>query len=170
MNVKGMVTGLLLLFVAAAVAAWGIREFGPGPDASTTPDKAMAPTASSASEIGQAALAASDKVVAYYFHGNVRCKTCNTIEAYSHEAIQSGFADRLGDGRIEWRVVNYQEPRNKHFQEDFDLVAPSLVLVAVRNGKQADWKLLDDVWSLYDDKEAFVDYVQKGLLAFLEER
>ncbi|MFH1923476.1 MAG: nitrophenyl compound nitroreductase subunit ArsF family protein [Planctomycetota bacterium] len=170
MNAKGIVTGLLLLFVAASVVAWGIREFGPGPDPPTTSDNPMLPNGSSSPELPQAASAASDKVVAYYFHGNVRCKTCNTIEAYSHEAIQNGFADRLGDGRIEWRVVNYQEPRNKHFQEDFDLVAPSLVLVAVHEGKPADWKLLDEVWSLYDDKGAFVDYVQKGLSAFLEER
>ena len=29
------------------------------------------------------------RVIVYYFHGNVRCKTCNAIEAYSREPLQA---------------------------------------------------------------------------------
>ena len=36
--------------------------------------------------------AVADGVVAFYFHGNVRCATCRKIEAYADEAIHSSFA------------------------------------------------------------------------------
>ena len=35
--------------------------------------------------------AGAESVVAFYFHGNVRCATCKKIEAYADEAVQQGF-------------------------------------------------------------------------------
>ena len=54
---------------------------------------------------------------------------------YSEEAIRGGFADELASGRLAWRVVNIDEPENKHFVQDFELVTKSLVLVEYQDGK-----------------------------------
>ena len=108
-------------------------------------------------------------VVAYYFHGNLRCKTCRTIEAYSEEAIRSQFADELGSGRLAWRVVNVDDPENEHFVEDFELVTKSLVLVHYEDGEVTRWENLQQVWELVRDKERFLDYVRSSTRGFLQE-
>jgi len=55
------------------------------------------------------------KVVAYYFHGRVRCISCVKIEKLSRKAITEGFSNDLKNGRLEFRDVNVEEPANRHF-------------------------------------------------------
>lgn len=108
-------------------------------------------------------------VVAYYFHGNLRCRTCRTIEAYSGEAIRSGFPDELASGRLAWRVVNVEEPENKHFARDFELVTKFLVLAEYQDGEVTRWENLNQVWQLIRDKERFLEYVRRSTREFLQE-
>ena len=109
------------------------------------------------------------KVVAYYFHGNMRCMTCRTIEAYTKEAIDTAFAEALKDNRLEWQVINVEEPSNEHFVQDFQLVTRSVVIAEVVDGKCIRWKNLQRVWELVrGDKEGFLKYVQDETKAYLE--
>lgn len=107
------------------------------------------------------------KVIAYYFHTNTRCSTCIKIEQYSHEAIEQGFADQLKNGTLEMRVVNYEQPENRHFMQDYKLVSKSLVLVNMVNGKQTKWTNLKLVWQLTGRKDAFLNYVRKEVRGYL---
>jgi hypothetical protein len=107
------------------------------------------------------------KVIAYYFHTDTRCSTCMKIEAYSKEAIEQGFANELKNGTLEMRVVNYENPENRHFMQDYRLVSKSLVLVNVVNGKQTEWTNLKMVWQLTGRKDAFLNYVQKEVRSYL---
>ena len=154
MKPKTVITVVLLVFVAASVvvlAAKSLRpkpqESGPQPPAAQPPD---------------------DGVIAYYFHGNMRCPTCRSIEAYAHEAVKSGFAEDLAEGRLQWRVVNYEEPENEHFATDYELVAPTVVLVEISGGSQKEWKNLPEVWELIGEKPAFIAFVQQNVRAMLE--
>jgi hypothetical protein len=113
------------------------------------------------------AAATSDGVVAFYFHGNTRCATCRKIEAYADEAIQMGFAQALETSALRWRVVNVEEPENRHFIEDFQLVTRSVVLAEYRDDKVVRWKNLDKVWQLVRDKDGFTSYVQGETREFL---
>jgi len=149
---KALVNIVLLGFIAVSVVVLAAKQFrraapGPGAAANAAPK--------------------GDTVVAYYFHGKTRCPTCQSIEAYAHEAVQSGFADQLTAGTLEWQVVNFDEPANEHFQKDYELAAPSVVLVRFRGGKQTDWKNLPEVWELVGDKKAFVEFVTKSVREFL---
>jgi len=110
------------------------------------------------------------KVVAYYFHATVRCVTCRTIESYSGEAIRQGFPEQLKNGSIEWRPVNVQLPENRHFIRNFRLFTRSLVLVKVRNGKEQEWRNLEQVWDLVRDKGRFLKYVQDNVKSYLGDR
>ena len=107
------------------------------------------------------------KVIAYYFHTNTRCSTCIKIEAYSKEAIEKGFPDELKNGILEMRVVNYENPENRHFMQDYKLVSKSLVLVNTVNGKQTEWTNLKLVWQLTGRKDAFLNYVRKEVRGYL---
>jgi hypothetical protein len=110
---------------------------------------------------------AQHKVIAYYFHTNTRCSTCVKIEQYSHEAIEQGFQEELKNGALEMRVVNYEQPENRHFIQDYKLVSKSLVLVNMVNGKQTRWTNLKLVWQLTGHKDAFLNYVRKEVRGYL---
>ncbi|MBN2319973.1 MAG: hypothetical protein JXR49_12880 [Acidobacteria bacterium] len=113
------------------------------------------------------AQSSSHKVVAYYFHTNTRCDTCRKIEAYSKEAIQEGFKTELQNGTMELRIVNYEEPENRHYIKDYKLVSKSLILVNVVDGKQTEWTNLKLVWTLVKNKEAFLNYVRGEVRDYL---
>jgi hypothetical protein len=108
------------------------------------------------------------KVVAYYFHGTSRCYTCRKIEALSHDVVTSDFSPQLKTDRLEWQSVDVEQPGNEHFFTDYKLVSWSLVLVTYRNGKQADYKVLDNVWTLVNNEPAFRSYVKGGIQSALE--
>jgi hypothetical protein len=114
-----------------------------------------------------AAVPVADGVVAFYFHGNVRCATCKKIEAYADEAVHSGFPKALEEGALAWRVVNIDDEGNRHFIQDFQLVTRSVVLAEFRGGEVVRWQNLDKVWQLVRDKGRFVDYIQGETTEFL---
>jgi hypothetical protein len=107
------------------------------------------------------------KVIAYYFHTNTRCSTCIKIEQYSKEAIDNGFPHELKNGTLEMRIVNYEQPENRHFMKEYKLVSKSLVLVNLVNGKQTKWTNLKSVWQLTGRKDAFLNYVRKEVRGYL---
>jgi len=107
------------------------------------------------------------KVIAYYFHTNTRCSTCIKIEQYSKEAIEKGFPEELKNGALEMRIVNYENPENRHFMQDYKLVSKSLILVNMVNGKQTEWTNLKVVWQLTGRKDAFLNYVRREVRDYL---
>jgi hypothetical protein len=128
------------------------------PDARAQEAADQQPTAQSVPDAG---------VVAFYFHGNVRCATCRKIEAYADEAIHSGFSAELESGALAWVVVNIDEPDGKHFVDDFQLVTRSVVLAEYRGGEVVRYTNLEKVWQLVRDEAAFTAYLQDEARAFL---
>lgn len=161
MTPRRAITGVLLAFVAASVGYLAVtsiraaRQWRP-PDVLAA--SGSLPTASKDN---------STKIIAYYFHATVRCTTCRAIEAYSKEAIHQRFANEISQGRVEWRLVNVQNPENRHFVQDYQLFTKSLVLVLVKNGRQEEYKVLNDTWELVGDKAVMQAYVEKEVRAYL---
>jgi hypothetical protein len=152
MNSKNLVAAALLLFIVAAIVILVGREVRQ-PSAGTTPAAAEKLPANA--------------LVVYYFHGETRCPTCRNIESYSHEAVQAAFPQELAQDKVLWRVVNYEQPENSHFTTDYNIVAPTVVLVRIVDGKVADWRNLGRVWELVGDRLAFADYVQNETRSML---
>ena len=118
---------------------------------------------------GDAAGAApGDGLIVYYFYNNVRCPTCHTIEAYTREAVQDGFAEAIRDGRLRWSPVNTDEPENEHFKKDYDLFTKSVVVAEIRGGRPTRWKNLELIWDLVGDKDAFLKYLRDEVRPFVE--
>lgn len=109
----------------------------------------------------------SHKIIAYYFHTNTRCSTCKKIEAYSKEAILEGFKTEIENGTLELRIVNYEEPQNRHFIKEYKLVTKSLILVYTIDGEQMEWTNLKLVWQLTSNKKAFLNYVRGEVRNYL---
>ena len=102
----------------------------------------------------------SDGLVVYYFHSNIRCPTCRSIEAQAQETVQTRFASQLSNGEVVWKIVNYEQASAKPLANKFELQMPVVVLAKMKDGKIEDWKRLDEVWAVVGDKPAFTKYVQ----------
>lgn len=151
-----MTTRRTVAYLSALAVAGGMLFHLSGRDAGGRP----------AGPPAQATVSGS-KIVAYYFHVNVRCTTCRTIEDWSRKTIQKKFASELGSGKIEWKLVNVQQSENKHFIKDYQLFTRPLVLVRFGGGQQREYKVLNDTWELVGDPEAFDKYVEKEVRGYL---
>jgi hypothetical protein len=101
-----------------------------------------------------------DGLVVYYFHGNTRCPTCESIQSQAHDTVQKDFASPLSNGEMNWKVVNYEQPTAKSLTTKFEIQMPVVVLAKMKDGQIKDWKRLDKVWALVGDKPAFTEYVR----------
>jgi hypothetical protein len=168
MNAKKLVTTLLLLFVAVsagtiAVKEWSTQTATPASVSVNAPVPAAVSSTPATSE-----KASQAKVVAYYFHGNMRCRTCKAIEALTREAIETGFADDIKNGRVALEVVNIEEAGNEHYVQDYQMTLRSVVLVRYEGSKQGDWKRLDEVWKLVGNRDEFIRLVREQTTNLLQ--
>jgi hypothetical protein len=172
MNGKKLLTGLLLLFVVASVGFLLFNESGRGPEAGSGP--ALSLGASTTAVLPEASMrpwkspGPGTRVVAYYFHGRVRCVSCVRIESLSGKAIRERFPGELRSGLLSFRKVNVEEPGNRHFIDDYRLASQSLVIVEFRDGRQVRWKNLEKVWILLNSEKEFLPYVQEGVSSYLK--
>jgi len=164
MSSKPIIKVTLLVVILGSLVFLAVRESRRW----TAPDPVAAQGGSPAA--AAAPNPQTDRIIAYYFHTTYRCATCRRIEAYSREAIDTGFARELQDGRLEFQLVNVQLPENRHFIEDYQLFTKSLVLVRIKGGKQVEWTNLGRVWELTGDRNAFSGYVQQGVRGYLERK
>lgn len=109
------------------------------------------------------------QVIAYYFHGDMRCPTCHKLEQYSKEAIETNFKDALATGKLEYKVINVENRGNEHYTGDYQLYTKSLILSLVKDGKEIKWKNMDKIWEYVGNKNRFIDYVKNGVTDLLKE-
>ena len=64
-------------------------------------------------------------------------------------------------------MLNVDEPENKHFIDEYGLYTKSVVLSDLKNGNQAKWKNLDQVWNLIGREDEFKAYIAKEVRAYL---
>ncbi|MGA2031752.1 MAG: nitrophenyl compound nitroreductase subunit ArsF family protein [Thermoguttaceae bacterium] len=150
---------ILLGFIAASIGTLAVRQWR----------RSLPPSAGqSATAQAETVPAMPGQVCVLCFHNTVRCSTCNKLEAYTREMLQQSFARRLADGRIRWSLVDIQQPEHEHFRNDYQLVGPSIVLVAPRGAQSDRWENLADAVPLVDDKPRYVQYVREHVQAFID--
>jgi hypothetical protein len=111
----------------------------------------------------------SDYVQAYYFHATRRCATCMKLEQYSRAAIEANFKEQLNNKTLRFAEVNFDEPENRHFLQDYNLIYRSVVLVRFKDGKQVTYKNLERIWELVGSEKDFSEYVKTEVEAMLKE-
>jgi cytochrome c biogenesis protein CcdA len=158
MTAKKCLIAVLLLFLLAAGGRLLVRHFEHDRRA--------------ASDIADDTVAADDRerIIVYYFHGRERCEACVNAETYSKEALQSGFAKQLADGRIEWRVIDFDEPANRHFDNDFQLGGiPSVVLFKAETATGPACVVIPAIARAItaETKAEFIEYIQGEIRDFL---
>jgi hypothetical protein len=166
MNARKLISRLLIGFVLFSFGLVAFRSVRAARNW-RPPSSIQAATPVSTAASSDRTAEQGSKIIAYYFHVNVRCTTCRMIETYSKEVIHGRFAKEIAGGRIEWRLVNVQSPENRHFVQDYQLFTKSLVLVLIKEGQQREYKVLNDTWELVGDKPAMQSYVEKEVRGFL---
>ncbi len=163
MNWKKILSGLLLVFVLITIGfALGkevtIRKFQ-NRESGVTPAPGETPGPTSTAD-------SKDHVIVYYFHGAVRCKTCNGIEASAHEVVNAQFAEDQRDGRVVWHTENFQE--REDLAKRYEITFSTVVVVEMRAGKETGFERLDMVWELTDDVEALQKYIALAIAQHLK--
>jgi hypothetical protein len=155
----------LALAALALVSLWGTSLTAESQDGKQPADS----TANAVSEIRNSDTATVvPEAIAYYFHTTYRCASCKKIEAYSKEAIETGFAEELKSGALKFESINIEEEGNEHFIEDYQLYTKSLIICDMKDGKQVRWKNLNKIWELIGNKDEFVQYVQAEIKTYLK--
>jgi hypothetical protein len=111
--------------------------------------------------------AASDKVIVYYFHGTRRCPTCLGIQETIARTISERFGAETASGALAFKVINFEEPENKHFVEEYSLGFSTMIIVANQGQTILKWENFKKVWDYALNPEALTEYTEKGVRAYL---
>lgn len=98
------------------------------------------------------AMANNNPITVYYFHGDIRCVTCNKMENYTKQAIADNFK---GNKNIVFTPVNYDKEENKLLKMHYGLYSNSVILADTGN----KWKNLDKIWTLAGNEAKFKTYI-----------
>lgn len=171
MKPKKIISTILLVFVAVSIVALVNKEMQAPEDSRAAEVDVVQFIQDDAGELDNITISDSnsERVVAYYFHGNMRCASCRTLEKLAHDALNSGFDDELNSGRLVFQEINVESPGNRHYIHDFQLTNRSIVIALYRaDGELESWKNLEQVWQLLRDSDGFILYVQSETQALLE--
>lgn len=153
MNAKQIATIVLLIFVAVSLTVVVMRN-----------------TAAPAAGTEKTAVESKkDCAIVYYFHRTQRCPTCMRIEELTREVVRSQFAEEIASGALELRVINIENPGYEHFETDYNLVAQSIVVATIKDGKQVNWSNLDKIWDLIGTEPEFNTYVAEAIRGALSQ-
>jgi len=186
-SLKSFIRTLLLLYVAVSVAVLVVKVSGDRPsvalDSESPPTSRTETDDSTESLDGETVtdpssshvpgtLAAQDlspnRIIVYYFHRTIRCVGCINVEEASFETVSNDFEREIGEGILEWRSVNIDEPENAHFIDKYNLYYQELVFVELRDGVEARWDDIAEVWRHWNSKPTVRTVVRDELKLWLE--
>lgn len=137
----------LLLLVAISLGTWGVRTWN------------------SAHAAGDGEALPADGIIVVNFHPATRCNACRQIGTEAQAVVETGFAADLKSGRMNWRVINFEEPANKHFVQDYGLTTSTIVVTRREGGRDVEWQRLDAVWDHLFEGPAMRAYLKEHIAA-----
>ncbi len=93
------------------------------------------------------------------------CLVVLTAGTGSHALLVSQFSAAMAQGRIEWKVADFQKETD--LSKRFGAVTNCVVLVHVQGGKEVAFQRLDEISSLMDDAAAYETYVADAIRNYL---
>jgi hypothetical protein len=137
----------LLTLVVVSLGTWGVRTWN------------------SVHAAGGGDVLPSDGIVVVNFHPAIRCNACREIGTKAQAVVETDFAADLKSGRMSWRVINYEEPTNKHFLQDYGLTTSTVVVTRREGGRDVEWQRLDAVWDHLFEGPAMGAYLKEHIAA-----
>jgi hypothetical protein len=151
MRLKKLLLTALVAFLVASLVAVALRDLLPVP------------------EQRAAGAHLPDALVVFCFHGKAPTAKCEKIERYTRQVLEKSFAAPLKNGKLVWRVRNFEAPENAHFVDEYQITASCVVLVDARSNRPYVAKNLQKrIDQLVDDKEAFMTFVRSEIQDLLK--
>jgi cytochrome c-type biogenesis protein len=91
-----------------------------------------------------------EKVEVLYFHPRIRCVSCNNIEKYAREVTRDEFAKEIKDGKLVFKSLEIDDPKNKKLVDELGVSGSSLYVVASGDGKREHGEI-KSVWLHWND-------------------
>ncbi|UCF89349.1 MAG: hypothetical protein JSV70_03680 [bacterium] len=110
-----------------------------------------------------------NQIVVYYFHRKFRCQSCDILEFTLQKTLQVTYSDQFIAGKLAMCVINVDQPENRHYLEQFQILSNSVVIVRKRSGVVARYKTLESIWDVSQDREAIDSLLRTEVAAFLSE-
>lgn len=105
------------------------------------------------------------RVLVQYFHGTLRCVSCNTIEDLLRACLTAHYAEALAAGDLVFRDINFDQ--NDSLAARYDISSSIPLLTSVIDSREARAHQLHAVWELKDDRELFDNYIIEEINAAL---
>lgn len=167
-GLQSILTGALLVMVGMAFGAIFVKV-----GEAQKPTEAAAPEAASAAQVAEVAQtvnnAAQDAVLVYLCHGNVRCPTCVKIESSTKDVLEQMFADEIRSGRVIVKEINYEQPQNRDMLTKYQIIAPTVIMVQLKDGKETTYRNIMEVWQTIHEPAAFQALISGNLRDLLPE-
>jgi hypothetical protein len=159
---------LAVFFVGVLASPAFVAADAPRPAVSIK--TALADSAHAAPADTTAPVLLPNRVAAYYFYGKIRCHGCNWIEATSDSTIRAAFAGALKEGRLEWRSIDFEEPRNRALARQLKIEGSTLVIAQVVGGEIVRSEQVDQAWYLVDKPKELFALVRGRIAEYLGEK
>ncbi len=119
------------------------------------------------STLSAAESASQNQVVVYQFHRRFRCPSCQELEALIRNTLETRYPEDLKSGKLTFRVVDLDAKGSEHFPKDYDFFYNTVIIVDVRDGKDARFKNLEKLWEIYEDKEKAIEFLRAEIDEYL---
>ena len=106
----------------------------------------------------------------YYFHGQFRCTTCNNMEKWTQEIVETIFKKELDKGVIKFQAINYETKENEHFNNKYMLSNKHIILSRNESGTETYSRELEKIWEKVRDKTKYETYIENEIRAFLKHK
>ncbi len=110
-----------------------------------------------------------NQVVVYYFHRKFRCQSCEILESTLMSTIQVTYSNHFGAGRLAMCIINVDDPENRFYLEQFEILGNSIVIVEKRGGVVSRYKNLESIWNVSEDRDAVTQLLRNEVAEFLPE-
>ncbi len=131
---------------------------------STSPSNTPVPESTSPSNTHVPETSVSPKVEKMkivLLHGNHRCTSCINMEKWIEETIEMYFLEEQKKGKIEFLVLNYQDPENKEVVSRYNEHPwTSIYAETIINGESHITEI-EDAWYYQTDREKFIDFMKE---------
>lgn len=102
---------------------------------------------------------ANTKLNIMYFHATQRCAGCIAIEDFTKTTLNNEFSEELKDSVIVFKSIDFLEPENEKYQEQYKFDVQTLILSRVEKNAEKKWINLEKIWDFSDNYEKFREYL-----------
>ena len=71
----------------------------------------------------------ADTIHVYYFHSNIRCKTCVAVDEHTHQLLKDLFPEQMKNGIIVFKSINVDEKGNEALIEKYKIWGQTMLFI-----------------------------------------